>query len=125
MPGDGLDWAGLYEKVGALVEQNVTLFKRTDDHESRLRAMDDQLQQQGQTLHELTGKVEETGRKVDRLDGKVDDLSVQVSKAITPHTRWKRFAAWLSARANGVIISCLGALGSGIGGYLIALLQHK
>lgn len=73
MTGDALDWAGLYARIGALVEQNVTLFKRTDDHESRLRAMDDQLHQQGQTLHELSDRVEETGRKIDSLDGKVTD----------------------------------------------------
>jgi len=125
MPDNGLDWTGLYERIGALVEQNTTLSKRTDDHESRLRTMDEQLHQQGQTLHELTGKVEETGRKVDRLDGKVDDLSVQVSRAIIPRTRWRKITGWLGARVNGVIVACLGALGSGVGGYLIAFLQHK
>ena len=125
MNGDGLDWAGLYERVGALVEQNVTLVKRTDDHESRLRAMDDQLHQQGQTLHELSDRVEETGRKIDSLDGKVTDLSMQIGSVVTPRRRWKRFRDWLAERANGVIVACLSVLGSGIGGYLIAWLQHR
>ena len=114
-----LDWPGLYQRIGALVEQNATLFKRTDDHEGRIRGMESK-------LTDLDEKVDDLGGKVDRLDGKVDQLSESVRVAMEPKPgRWERFRAWLSERANGVVVAALSAVGTGVGGYIIAFLQHR
>lgn len=113
MPDMDFDWAGLYERIGVLVEQNKTLFRKTDDHEMRLRSMDNRLDQLGE---KMDTRFAQTDRKIDSLSSKIDEL-----KKPSP---WHRFTQWIGDHTHPMIASLCAALGTGVGGYLIGLIIH-
>lgn len=113
MPDIDFDWAGLYERIGVLVEQNKTLFRKTDDHETRLRSMSTRLDQ---LSDKMDTRFEQTDRKIDSLASKIDELK---------RPTWTRRAAlWFGRRLHPLTAALLAALGTGVGGYLIGLLIH-
>ena len=113
------DWAGLYQSVGELVEQNRTLFHKTDDHETRIRDVESK-------LTKLDEKVDGLDSKVDALGGKVDALGDQLKTALTPKPSvWRKFTHWMSDRMHPMLVALLSVFGTGVGSFLLGLLMHK
>ncbi|MDN6233528.1 MAG: hypothetical protein L0J14_00150 [Bifidobacterium crudilactis] len=131
MPDSQLDWPGLYQSVGSLVEQNETLFHKTDDHESRVRVIEGESMRQNTEVKNLSQKVDVLDAKVDGLSSGVKDLGSEVSglhRSINnlevPHVKRLKVWRWVCRHMNPLTGALLGAVGSGVGGYLIALLLH-
>ncbi|MFT8640082.1 hypothetical protein [Bifidobacterium sp.] len=132
MPDSRVDWLGLYQSVGELVEQNKTLYHKTDDHEARLRTMEGEVVKQRSDVQDLSDKVDVLDGKVDGLSKGVNDLGGQVSglrESIDnlqgPRTRRLKLWQWTCSHASPLIAALLAAFGSGFGGYLIGFIIHR
>ncbi|MFT8442180.1 MAG: hypothetical protein ABF780_05655 [Bifidobacterium aquikefiri] len=129
---ENLDWGALYRDVGELVEQNKTLYHKTDDHETRVRIIEGEVVKQRNDVQDLSDKVDVLDGKVDGLSKGVTDLSGQVSglrESIDnlqgPHARRLKLWQWMCRHANPLMAALLAAIGSGFGGYLLGFIIHS
>lgn len=126
-----LDWLGLYKSVGELVEQNKTLYHKTDDHEIRVRKLEGDSMRQSADVNDLSEKLDILDTKVDGLStgftdlgGKVTGLRESIDSLQKPHTRRIRLWQWVGRHITPLTGALLASLGTGLGGYLIAFLIH-